>query len=66
MKYRTYILTREENEIIETHNSTKELFDYLKNSLYSSTDFSLCVQTYFLNLDGHFMTYDNKFNFDNR
>ena len=66
MKYQTYILTREENEIIETHNSKKAMFEYLENSLYANQDWSLCVRTYFLNIDGHFMPYNSKFDFDNQ
>jgi hypothetical protein len=66
MKYKSYILTHEGNEMIEIHNTKKALFEYLENSLYANQDWSLCVQTYFLNLDGYFMSYDSKFNFDNQ
>jgi hypothetical protein len=67
MKYRSYILTHEGNEIIETHKSKKAMFEYLENSLYSNENWSLYVQTYFFsNIDGHFRLYDSKFNFDNQ
>ena len=66
MKTQTYILTNEGNEIIKNHKSIKNMMEYLNNELLASKDYSQYLETYFLNIDGHFIPFESKYTFDNR